>query len=174
MKTVTSTAPILLFALFFLVLLPSAHAAPKAKVTVATLAATYTCGNLNFSDPSETEVNNLNIVVSRSGAISGTGIIRTTDPACEPLNEDGIDCTTERSISFTMAKLAAPKKKFVEYQSSLKRKIVDAASGLSLGGTVKTFFSSVRYRSIEGVASLGTSANSLTATLTCSAPNTLK
>jgi hypothetical protein len=154
--------------------LPTAHARPKTKVSVATLAATYNCTDIYFSDSSSTEADDLVIVVSRSGAVTGTATIRTTDPACDPLNEEGIDCTTERAVSFKMNKLATPKKKLIYMQSPLKRKTIDSTTKLSISGDVKTFFSSVRYRSIDGVASLGTSANSLTATLSCSAPTTLR
>lgn len=172
MRTSTLIIPLLLLAVS--TSLPSAYAAPKPKVTVGTLAGTYTCTTLFFTDSSETTVSDFSIVVSKSGAISGAGVIKTTIPGCDPFNQDGIDCTPERSFSFTMPKLATPKKKSIFYQSALKKKKVDATTALTLSGTVKTFFSSVRYRSIDGVASLGSAANASVATISCTAPETVK
>ena len=172
MKKTTFIAPIIMLALT--AALPSAHAARQPRVTVATLAGTYSCGTLYFSDTSDTQVTNLTIVVSRSGAVSGTGTIQSTDPTCDPNNEDGVDCTSERDVTFTMAKLGTPKKKSINHVSTLKRKTVDSTSRLHLRGTVSTFFASVRYRGIDGVASLGNSSNSLTETISCSAPTTLR
>jgi hypothetical protein len=151
---------------------PDAHAASKKKVTVATLAATYTCLYMGFSSANIDDIK-LTLVVAKSGTVTGTGTISQTEAGCDVVERN--DCTTTRNISFKLPKLAAPKKKVIYDQSSLKKTTIDAVTGLTISGVVRTFTgTTTRFREINGTASLGASRGSLATGLACLAPETTK
>jgi hypothetical protein len=151
---------------------PGACAAPKKKVTVATLAATYTCVSVGFSSANIDDIK-LTLVVTKSGAVTGTGTIKQTEAGCDSIEQS--DCTTSRAISFKLPKLAAPKKKVIYDQSALKKTTIDAATGLTISGVVRTFTTgTTRFRDVSGTVSLGASSGSLATTLVCFTPDTIK
>ena len=149
----------------------SANAAPK-KPTVATLAGTYTCLSSSFMDSKSTSVDMV-VTVSKNGSVTGTGTVEETVPNCDIIEQG--TCTSSRPISFKLAKLTAPKKKSIYHQSTLKKTTVDAASGFTLSGVVRTFAGpSSRFREISGLASLGKASGSLATMWSCLAPETTK
>ena len=157
--------------MLFSMSLPEAHAA-KRKATVATLAGTYECLLTSFSDAKETAGKFL-IVVTKSGAATGSGTVEETEPNCDTFERE--DCTSRRSITFKFAKLSPPKKKSIFDQSALKKTTIDAASGFTVSGAVRTFVSgSIRYRDIFGIASLGAASGSPATTFSCLGPQTTK
>jgi hypothetical protein len=157
--------------MLFSVSLPEALAANK-KVTVATLAGTYECLLTSFSDAKAT-AGRFSIVVAKSGGVTVSGTVEETEPNCDSFERE--DCTSRRSITFKFAKLTTPKKKSIYNQSALKKTTIDAASGFTLSGAVRTFVSgSIRYRDIYGIASLGAASGSLATTFSCFGPQTTK
>lgn len=151
--------------------LPTAQAS-KNKVTVAALAGSYDCLMIPFFDAKRTS-GKFTIVVTKSGGVTGSGTVEETDPNCDILERT--DCTTNRSVAFKFAKLAAPKKKVIYDQSTLKKTKIDSVSGFTLSGAVRTFTSgSIRYRDISGTASLGGASGATATTFSCLGPETLK
>jgi hypothetical protein len=167
---------LLLFGVTLAIASSSANAfAASKKVSVKVFAATYECLSPFFQDSLNTEIKNLTIEISNSGAVTVTGTIAADIPGCDINDPDTETCKPERNFVASMKKLLAPKKKWAAYRSTLKKKTVDASSGLTLSGTVETFTSGrERYRSIRGTVSLGAQQGALSYNLSCSAPNTLK
>lgn len=152
--------------------LSDAYAASKKKVTVATLAGTYSCSQFFFSDANQTVVKALTFVVAKSGKISGSGVIESTVSNCDIIENE--TCTPSRQFTFTISKLGAPKKKTIYDQSTLKKTTIDPTSGLTVRGSVRTLFGATRSRDISGVASLGAGGSSLATSFSCYGPETVK